>query len=144
MKKFRYVAIATFSLMFVMPVLAGNTTNANDPSGVFINFVTSASGSTPAAAINVGTADVAAVTSTTSSSAIGNAVTSVTSLNIAIQTAEAQTIVNVIDSLPVDKVPASVFDLRARLFQELVARGEAQSLNELQPDQNDSQSTENR
>ena len=91
---------------------------ANEPSGVFVNFVTSASGATPTTAINASTAGTAEVTSTTSTSQIGASVQAL-SLDLSISPPQAQAMISLIDALPTAQIPESVAILRAQLAAKL-------------------------
>ena len=112
-------AVPVCSLMTAMPVSAGAPAAiANDPSGVFVEFVTTSSGATAITAVDVGTAATAEVTSTTTTSEIG-AVVQAISLDLSISPPQAQFMISLIDALPVGQVPASVATLRAQLVAKL-------------------------
>ncbi len=96
----------------------GGSAIANEPSGVFVNFVTAASGATPITAINASTAGTAEVTSTTSTSQIGASVQAL-SLDLSISPPQAQAMISLIDALPAAQIPESVVTLRALLAAKL-------------------------
>lgn len=121
MKRFtsKTAVITVCSMMSATPVLAGPTSAiANDPSGVFVEFVTTASGGSATTAVNADTVKTTKVSSTTTTNEIA-AIVTLLSLNLTISPQQVLTTINEIDALPPGQVPSSVRALQTKLIQSL-------------------------